>query len=350
MITIVNPSTEALLATSRDDLLGAPIDLVLPEVAPLVEEMQPWTAAPDAAADPYLAQGQGAHDQRPRDQRAGPQRRARPRRSPSTTSPISCSAQRTSAWADVARRIAHEIKNPADADPALGRAHPPQVRQGDHHRPRGVRSMHGHHRPAGRRHQAHGRRVLVLRPHAEADDRQRGSRRDDPAGGLHDADRASRDRVRRSDPADGPLVAPFDRRLVSQAVTNIVKNATEAIAAVPEIGARAGRRSSVLLDDTHPDYVIFAVTDNGKGFPVERTAAPAGALYDDPRRRHRPGACRSSQRFSKTMGAAWSLSTIPMDGADRFACGSRRRSKLHRKRRHRPLPAETTRAGQAYER
>ena len=30
------------------------------------------------------------------------------------------------------------------------------------------------------------------------------------------------------------LIAPFDRRLVSQAVTNIVKNATEAIAAVPE--------------------------------------------------------------------------------------------------------------------
>ena len=40
----------------------------------------------------------------------------------------------------------------------------------------------------------------------------------------------------------GPLIAPFDRRLVSQAVTNIVKNATEAIAAVPE--AERGRRRS----------------------------------------------------------------------------------------------------------
>jgi two-component system nitrogen regulation sensor histidine kinase NtrY len=66
----------------------------------------------------------------------------------------------------------------------------------------------------------------------------------------------------------GPLVAPFDRRLVSQAVTNIVKNATEAIAAVPD-SERGQGRIDILLDDTHPDYVILAVTDNGKGFPVE---------------------------------------------------------------------------------
>jgi two-component system nitrogen regulation sensor histidine kinase NtrY len=66
----------------------------------------------------------------------------------------------------------------------------------------------------------------------------------------------------------GPIVAPFDRRLLSQAVTNIVKNATEAIAAVPE-EERGQGRISVVLDDTHPDYLILAVTDNGKGFPAE---------------------------------------------------------------------------------
>ncbi|ANY81500.1 hypothetical protein BB934_27420 [Microvirga ossetica] len=39
LITIVNPSTEALLGTTREELLGKPIAMVLPEVAPLVEEM-----------------------------------------------------------------------------------------------------------------------------------------------------------------------------------------------------------------------------------------------------------------------------------------------------------------------
>ena len=33
--------------------------------------------------------------------------------------------------------------------------------------------------------------------------------------------------------AEDPMPAQFDRRLISQALTNIIKNATEAIGAVP---------------------------------------------------------------------------------------------------------------------
>src|SRR3712207_3570587 len=39
VITIVNPSTEALLGASREELLGKPITMILPEVTALVEEM-----------------------------------------------------------------------------------------------------------------------------------------------------------------------------------------------------------------------------------------------------------------------------------------------------------------------
>ena len=39
---------------------------------------------------------------------------------------------------------------------------------------------------------------------------------------------------------EDPLRAQFDRRLISQAVTNIIKNATEAIEQVPAGGARQG--------------------------------------------------------------------------------------------------------------
>ena len=38
--------------------------------------------------------------------------------------------------------------------------------------------------------------------------------------------------------------------------------------AVPE-SERGQGQIAVLLDDTHPEYVILAVTDNGKGFPVD---------------------------------------------------------------------------------
>ena len=44
-------------------------------------------------------------------------------------------------------------------------------------------------------------------------------------------------------PAD-PMPARFDRRLISQALTNIVKNATEAIGAVPPASSAAARSSS----------------------------------------------------------------------------------------------------------
>ena len=46
--------------------------------------------------------------------------------------------------------------------------------------------------------------------------------------------------------AEDPMPAHFDRRLISQALTNIIKNATEAIAAVPpaELGQAAASASS----------------------------------------------------------------------------------------------------------
>jgi two-component system nitrogen regulation sensor histidine kinase NtrY len=61
---------------------------------------------------------------------------------------------------------------------------------------------------------------------------------------------------------------PFDRRLVSQAVTNIVKNATEAIAAVPE-EERGPGSVHVALTETDPAFLAIEITDNGKGFPTE---------------------------------------------------------------------------------
>ena len=70
------------------------------------------------------------------------------------------------------RRAAHRARDqePADADTTFGRAPAPQVRQGDHRGPRDVRALHRHDHAAGRRRQAHGRRVLRLRAHAQAAD------------------------------------------------------------------------------------------------------------------------------------------------------------------------------------
>jgi two-component system nitrogen regulation sensor histidine kinase NtrY len=63
------------------------------------------------------------------------------------------------------------------------------------------------------------------------------------------------------------MPARFDRRLISQALTNIIKNATEAIAAVP--AAELGHGRVVVAARCEGREAIIDVVDNGIGLPQE---------------------------------------------------------------------------------
>ncbi len=67
---------------------------------------------------------------------------------------------------------------------------------------------------------------------------------------------------------DAPLAAAFDRRLLTQAVTNLVKNATEAVegAAEAEPGRTAQVDIALRVGDT---TVAIEVIDNGPGLPKQ---------------------------------------------------------------------------------
>jgi two-component system nitrogen regulation sensor histidine kinase NtrY len=67
--------------------------------------------------------------------------------------------------------------------------------------------------------------------------------------------------------AEDPMPARFDRRLISQGLTNIIKNATEALAAVPP--GELGRGHIRVSAERDGDDIVIDVVDNGIGLPKE---------------------------------------------------------------------------------
>ncbi|MCB1519827.1 MAG: hypothetical protein KDJ37_04535 [Hyphomicrobiaceae bacterium] len=70
---------------------------------------------------------------------------------------------------------------------------------------------------------------------------------------------------------DTPVIASIDRRLVTQAMTNLVKNATEAVESYGESDA-AGADWSGLVEvrlSVAEGRIIIEVMDNGAGFPKQ---------------------------------------------------------------------------------
>ncbi len=174
------------------------------------------------------------------------------------------SAQRTSAWADVARRIAHEIKNPltpiqlsaerirrkygkviTEDKAVFEQCTDTIVRQVDD-----IRRMVDE----------FSRFARMPKPVIEGEDVADTVRQ---AVFLMKVGHPDIDID--ADIREDPLRALFDRRLISQALTNIIKNATEAIEQVPRDELGKGRIDVIAARDN--DDIVIDVIDNGIGLP-----------------------------------------------------------------------------------
>jgi two-component system nitrogen regulation sensor histidine kinase NtrY len=175
-------------------------------------------------------------------------------------------AQRTSAWADVARRIAHEIKNPLT---------PIQLSA------ERIRRKYGKLITEDRAVFDQCTDTIVRQVddiRRMVDEFSRFARMPKPVIAAEDVADTVREAVFlmrvghadidiEADIADEQMPARFDRRLISQALTNIIKNATEAISAVPP--EELGKGKIRVFAAREGDNIVIDVVDNGIGLPKE---------------------------------------------------------------------------------
>ena len=262
-VGILNRSAEKLIGHAESETLGHPLSDVLPELDDMMKTAREGTQR--------LVQGQITIS------RDGHERNLSVRVSAEQASQSRdnyiitldditdlVSAQRTSAWGDVARRIAHEIKNPLTPiqlsaerirrkfgkviieDKAIfEQCTDTIVRQVDD-----IRRMVDE----------FSRFARMPKPVIEGED-------------VADTVRQAVFLMRVGHPdidieaeiKDDPMRAQFDRRLISQALTNIIKNATEAIEAVPAEELGKGRIDVIAAREN--DDIVIDVIDNGIGLP-----------------------------------------------------------------------------------
>ena len=260
-VSILNRSAEKLIGRTEAEALGKPLIEVLPELA---ETMA--AAASGARTQDQVTISRDGRERnlsiRVTSEQSGESDRGYVVTLDDITELVT--AQRTSAWADVARRIAHEIKNPLT---------PIQL-------------------SAERLRRKYGKMIVEDRSIFEqctdtivrqvddirrmVDEFSHFARMPKPVIGAEDVADAVRQtaflmRVGNSeidievDISEDPMPAQFDRRLISQALTNIIKNATEAIGAVP--AEELGKGVIHIYAARDGDDIVIDVVDNGIGLP-----------------------------------------------------------------------------------
>jgi two-component system, NtrC family, nitrogen regulation sensor histidine kinase NtrY len=264
-VGILNRSAEKLIDRSEAHALGRSVHEILPELDEFMRQAQ--------SGSPRPIQGQitikRAGEERIISLRVTSEQTADPDHGYVVTlDDITelVSAQRTSAWADVARRIAHEIKNPLTP-----------IQLSAERLRRKYSNVIGEDRAVFEQcTDTIVRQVDDIK--RMVDEFSRFARTPKPEFVSDDVADTVRQvvflmRVGHNDidfelaiPAD-PMRARFDRRLISQALTNIIKNATEAIAAVP--AADVGKGRIVVAAAREGRDIVIDVIDNGVGLPKE---------------------------------------------------------------------------------
>ena len=179
------------------------------------------------------------------------------------------SAQRKAAWADVARRIAHEIKNPLTpiqlSAERLKRRFAREITSDKDSFTQCADTIVRHVGDIGRMVDEFSAFARMPQPIIKPEDLGRIARE------AVILQRAAHPGIEWSVECPDPAPrAACDARLIGQALTNLLQNAADAIAMRPDNAGREAARGHVRLRiDPHGDEFRLAVTDDGIGLPVQ---------------------------------------------------------------------------------
>src|SRR5438552_5876623 len=264
-ISIVNRSAERLMGRSETEILGLPLAEVAPELAEIFNTAR---GGNQRLVQRQLAMTRDGQERNYSVRVTSEQATEAEHGYVITIDDITelVLAQRSSAWADIARRIAHEIKNPLT----------PIQLSAERLRRKYSKSITDDPAVFEQCTETIVRQVDDIK--RMVDEFSRFARM--PKAVLADEDVADGVRqvvflLRVAHPdidfdvnlEAEAMPARVDRRLISQALTNIIKNAAEAIGAVPP--AELGRGRIAVRVYREGNDVVIDVIDNGIGLPKE---------------------------------------------------------------------------------
>jgi len=266
-VTIVNRSAETMLAIPARVSVGQKLSVMLPHIGRVLDNAR--------------AAGRPVHHEQVTFYRKGAERtfnvQVTPEESQSgenagsyivTIDDITdlVQAQRSTAWADVARRIAHEIKNPLTpiqlSAERIKRRFGKSITEDREIFDQCTDTIIRQVGDIGRMVDEFSAFARMPKPDMQVTDLREPLRE---ASFLVEMSRS--DIAFQRDFGDQPLMGTFDSRLLSQAFGNVVKNATEAIEGNREAGAPAGVIR--IRARAHNGLIYVDVMDNGKGLPRE---------------------------------------------------------------------------------